>query len=188
MELLALRTDSIVDQTGISRDTGISQPTVHRYINLLEASHLFVRLRPFTKIKSKSITKTPKGYFIDTGIATHLAGYKDASTIDEKFKGHLFGSMILANLLTLADIWEMRIYFWRTRGGKEKEIDFVLEYGRKILPVEVKFSNKVNYSDIQNMLYFLSANPNAVGGIVIYNGDKIYRLSSNIFAIPWMML
>ena len=188
MELLALRTGSIVDQTGISRDTGISQPTVHRYINLLEASHLFVRLRPFTKIKSKSITKTPKGYFIDTGIAAHLAGYRDSSAMDGKFKGHLFESMILANLLTLADIWGMRIYFWRTRGGKEKEIDFVLEYGRKVLPVEVKFSNKVNYNDIQNILYFLSTNPNAVGGIVIYNGNKIYRLSSNIFAIPWMML
>jgi len=186
MELLALRTGSIIDQTGISQDTGISQPTVHRYINLLEASNLYIRLKPFAKIKSKSITKTPKGYFIDTGIATHFAAYRDPSTIDEKFRGNLFESMVLSNLLTIADIYGMNVYFWRTREGKE--VDFILEYGRAILPIEVKLSNKVQYNDIQNILYFISLNPNAVGGIVIYNGNQIYRLSSNIFAIPWVML
>jgi len=186
MQLLALRTASLVDQSGISRDTGISQPTVHRYLNLLEASNLFVRLRPFTKIKSKSITKTPKGYFIDPGLAAHLAGYKDPSAMDEKFKGNLFESLILLNLLCLAEIYGMNVYFWRTKEGKE--VDFILEYGRVILPLEVKMSNKVQYADLQNLLYFLRMNPQAVGGIVIYTGSDIQKLASNIFAIPWVML
>lgn len=186
MQLLALRTASIVDQSGISRDTGISQPTVHRYLNLLEASNLYVRLRPFIKIKSKSITKTPKGYFIDPGLAVQLAGYKDPSAIDEKFKGNLFESMVLLNLLCLAEIYGMNVYFWRTRDGKE--VDFILEYGRAVLPVEVKMSNKVQYADLQNLLHFLSLNPQAVGGIVIYTGSDIKKLSSNIFAIPWVIL
>ena len=186
MQLLALRTASLVDQSGISRDTGISQPTVHRYLNLLEASNLFVRLRPFTKIKSKSITKTPKGYFIDPGLAAHLAGYKDPSAMDEKFKGNLFESLILLNLLCLAEIYGMNVYFWRTKEGKE--VDFILEYGRLILPVEVKMSSKVQYADLQNLLYFLRMNPQAVGGIVIYTGSDIQKLASNIFAIPWVML
>ena len=186
MQLLALRTASLVDQSGISRDTGISQPTVHRYLNLLEASNLFVRLRPFTKIKSKSITKTPKGYFIDPGLAAHLAGYRDSSAMDEKFKGNLFESLILLNLLCLAEIYGMNVYFWRTKEGKE--VDFILEYGRVILPLEVKMSNKVQYADLQNLLYFLRMNPQAVGGIVIYTGSDIQKLASNIFAIPWVML
>ena len=186
MQLLALRTASLVDQSGISRDTGISQPTVHRYLNLLEASNLFVRLRPFTKIKSKSITKTPKGYFIDPGLAAHLAGYKDPSAMDEKFKGNLFESLILLNLLCLAEIYGMNVYFWRTKEGKE--VDFILEYGRVILPLEVKMSNKVLYADLQNLFYFLRMNPQAVGGIVIYTGSDIQKLASNIFAIPWVML
>jgi predicted AAA+ superfamily ATPase len=159
---------------------------VHRYLNLLEASNLFVRLRPFTKIKSKSITKTPKGYFIDPGLAAHLAGYKDPSPMDEKFKGNLFESLILLNLLCLAEIYGMNVYFWRTKEGKE--VDFILEYGRVILPLEVKMSNKVQYADLQNLLYFLRMNPQAVGGIVIYTGSDIQKLASNIFAIPWVML
>jgi len=140
MQLLALRTASIVDQTGISRDTGISQPTVHRYISLLEASNLFVRLRPFTKIKAKSLTKSPKGYFIDPGLASQLAGYRSPEAINDKFKGNLFESLILLNLLVIADIYQMNIYHWRTREGKE--VDFVLECGRDILPVEVKLSGR----------------------------------------------
>ncbi|MBC7363285.1 MAG: ATP-binding protein [Candidatus Aminicenantes bacterium] len=186
MQLLALRTASLVDQSGISRDTGISQPTVHRYLNLLEASNLFVRLKPFTKIKSKSITKTPKGYFIDPGLAAHLAGHKDPSAIDEKFKGNLFESLVLLNLLCLAEIYGMNVYFWRTKEGKE--VDFILEYGRGVLPVEVKMSSKVQYADLQNLLHFLKMNPQAVGGVVIYTGSDIQKLASNIFAIPWVML
>lgn len=186
MQLLALRTASLVDQSGISRDTGISQPTVHRYINLLEASNLYVRLRPFTQIKSKSITKSPKGYFIDPGLAAQLAGYRDPSAIDEKFMGNLFESMILLNFLCLSEMYGMNVYFWRTRDGKE--IDFILEYGRAILPVEVKMSDKVQYADIQNLLDFISVNRQAVGGLVIYSGRNIKKLSSNIFAVPWIML
>jgi hypothetical protein len=80
----------------------------------------------------------------------------------------------------------MNVYFWRTKEGKE--VDFILEYGRVILPLEVKMSNKVQYADLQNLLYFLRMNPQAVGGIVIYTGSDIQRLASNIFAIPWVML
>ncbi len=186
MQLLALRTGSIVDQSSLSRDAGISQPTVYRYINLLEASNLYVRLRPYTKMKSKSITKTPKGYYIDPGLAAQLAGYKDPSAMDEKFKGNLFESMVLLNLLCLADIYGMNVYFWRTKEGKE--VDFILEFGKAVLPVEVKISNKVQYADLQNLFYFLSLSSQAIGGLVIYNGNKILRLSPNIFAIPWVML
>jgi len=186
MQLLALRTASIVDQTGISRDTGISQPTVHRYINLLEASNLFIRLRPFTKIKAKSLTKSPKGYFIDPGLACRLAGYRSPEAIDDKFKENLFKSLILLNLLVIADIYQMNIYHWRTREGKE--VDFVLEYGRDILPVEVKLSGRVAYGDIQNILYFIGLNPRAAGGIVIYCGNRIQKLSPNVFAVPWQLL
>ncbi len=186
MQLLALRTASIVDQTGISRDTGISQPTVHRYISLLEASNLFVRLRPFTKIKAKSLTKSPKGYFIDPGLVCQLAGYRSPEAIDDKFKGNLFESLILLNLLVIADIYQMNIYHWRTREGKE--VDFVLEYGRDILPVEVKLSSRVAYGDIQNILYFIGLNPRAVGGMIIYCGNRIQKLSPNVFAIPWQLL
>ncbi len=186
MELLALRTGSVIDQTGLSSDTGISQPTIHRYINLLETSHLFVKLRPFVKSKSKRITKRPKGYFIDTGLAAHLSGNRNHKDIDEKFKGHLFESMILENLLAISDILGINIYFWRTKAGRE--VDFILEYRRKVLAIEVKLSNKAKYEDIQNLLYFINETPNAIGGILIYNGNKIQKLTSNIFAIPWIML
>lgn len=186
MQLLATRTASIVDQSGISRDTGISQPTVHRYINLLEASNLYVRLRPFTKVKSRSIAKAPKGYFIDPGLAAHLSGYRDPSAMDEKFRGNLFESMILLNLLCLAEIYGMNVYFWRTREGKE--VDFILEYGRSVLAIEAKLSTRVQYADLQHLLHFLNLTPQAVGGIVIYNGSEIKKFSENVFAVPWSWL
>jgi len=187
MELLALRTGSLVDQTSISNDTGISQPTVHRYINLLETSHLFIRLRPFTLTESKRITKTPKGYFIDTGLASYLAGIKESKSIVEKFAGHLFESMILLNFLVLSEIFGMRLFFWRTKGDRETEVDFVVQYKNKFIGIETKLSKNIGFSDFKSLETFKSYCPNFAAGIVIYSGDKVLQFGENMFAIPWQM-
>ena len=188
MELIALRTGSIINQSSISMETGISQPTVHRYINLLEASHLFTKLRPFTKLKSKSIVKSPKGYFMDTGLSAYLSGIRESEEIESRYMGHLFESMIFENLLVLSTLLGFKICYWRTRIGKEREVDFVLEYKGKTIGIEVKLSQSVKYGDIQGLLNFIELEHNAAGGIIFYNGNKIHYLSENIVALPWYFI
>jgi len=186
MELLALRTGSLVEQTGISNDTGISQPTVHRYLNILEESLLFTRLRPYTVNKSKSITKTPKGYFIDSGLATYLAAIKSSSSLDDKFAGHLFEGMILLYLLSLAEIFHFKVNFFRKRIGGI-EVDFVVELGHNAVGIEVKLGDNVDFKDAKNLLHLKEYVPNMVAGVIIYNGNSIMKIARDVIAIPWQM-
>ena len=186
MELLALRTGSLVEQTGISNDTGISQPTVHRYLNILEESLLFTRLRPYTVNKSKSITKTPKGYFIDSGLAAYLAAIKSSSSLDDKFAGHLFEGMILLYLLSLAEIFHFKVNFFRKRIGGI-EVDFVVELGHNAVGIEVKLADKVDFKDAKNLLHLKEYVPNMVAGVIIYNGNSIMKIARDVIAIPWQM-
>jgi len=186
MELLALRTGSLVEQTGISNDTGISQPTVHRYLNILEESLLFTRLRPCTVNKSKSITKTPKGYFIDSGLATYLAAIKSSSSLDDKFAGHLFEGMILLYLLSLAEIFHFKVNFFRKRIGGI-EVDFVVELGHNAVGIEVKLADNVDFKDAKNLLHLKEYVPNMVAGVVVYNGNFITKIARDVIAIPWQM-
>jgi predicted AAA+ superfamily ATPase len=186
MELLALRTGSLVEQTGISNDTGISQPTVHRYLNILEESLLFTRLRPYTVNKSKSITKTPKGYFIDSGLATYLAAIKSSSSLDDKFAGHLFEGMILLYLLSLAEIFHFKVNFFRKRIGGI-EVDFVVELGHNAIGIEVKLGDNVDFKDAKNLLHLKEYVPNMVAGVVVYNGNFITKIARDVIAIPWQM-
>jgi hypothetical protein len=186
MELLALRTGSLVEQTGISNDTGISQPTVHRYLNILEESLLFTRLRPYTVNKSKSITKMPKGYFIDSGLAAYLAAIKSSRSLDNKFAGHLFEGMILLYLLNLAEIFHFKVNFFRKRIGGI-EVDFVVELGHNAVGIEVKLADNVDFKDAKNLLHLKEYVPNMVAGVIIYNGNSIMKIARDVIAIPWQM-
>ena len=74
MELLALRTGGLLNQSDLGRDAGLSQPTIHRYLNLLETTHLFERLPPYTASRTARLLKSPKAFWNDTGLAVFLAG------------------------------------------------------------------------------------------------------------------
>lgn len=188
MEMLALQTGGILNETDVARSLSMSQPTVHRYINLLETSHLFVKLRPYTKGKSKRIIKAPKAYFLDSGLASYLAGYHTVDSAPPEFTGHLFETMVMGHLSTLASLMRANLYYWRTFGGREREVDFVIEKEHKLIALEVKLSNKVNYGDIQNIMHFMNDNRACVAGLVVYTGTDLKYLTKSIIAVPWTAL
>jgi len=79
-----------------------------------------------------------------------------------------------------------RLYTWRTIGGQE--VDFILEYGRKILAIEVKQSSRPNYSDANGIRAFLADHPDALGGLVLHSGEEIRWLGEQILAVPWTLI
>ncbi len=189
MELLALRTGQLLNQAEVSRDSGISQPTVHRYINLLETTHLFTRLPAFTRSKTTRLLKSPKAMWTDPGLAIHLSGYFDKEELSgARELGSFFEAFIYHHLKVLADLMTppARLYFWRTRKGIE--VDFVLEYGRQILAVEVKQTQNPGYRDTKGLQSFLEHHPEALGGILLHGGNEIRRLGENIMAVPWTLI
>lgn len=72
MRAASLRIGQLLNQTELGRDVGLPQPTVRRYLNVLETSYQLVRLEPFSVNRTKRLIKTPKIYWSDTGLAHHL--------------------------------------------------------------------------------------------------------------------
>ena len=70
----ALRLGQLVNQTELGRDTALPQPTVHRYLNLLETSYLLVRVPAYAVNRTKRLIKAPRLYWADAGLALHVAG------------------------------------------------------------------------------------------------------------------
>ena len=83
MTALALRSGQIINQTDIARDLKLSQPTVHRYVNMLEMMCLLHRLPVYAVNQTKRLVKSPKFYWFDPGLACFLAGYYDQKTLLE---------------------------------------------------------------------------------------------------------
>jgi len=188
MVALALRCGQILNQTEVARDIGISQPTIHRYINLLETTCLIERLPAFSVNRTKRLIKTPKTMFVDPGLASFLAGhYEVKSLASSRESGGVFESMIYLHLKSLTQLLtpNPRIFYWRTVTGKE--VDFVIEWGRKLLAIEVKLSGKPKYSDIENLKIFLTEYPETTAGILIHTGNEIKIMHEKIIALPWML-
>jgi len=115
--------------------------TVKGWLSVLEATHQVIILRPYFANVGKRLVKSPKVYLTDVGLLCHLTGLKDP---DHAKTGPLGGPIFETAVLTevvknlLSRGAEPQIYFWRTSSGQE--VDFVVDTGSALIPLEVKLS------------------------------------------------
>jgi len=189
MELAALRSGQLLNQNELARDAGLSQPTVHRYLNILETTHLFERVPAYAANRTSRIIKSPKAYWNDPALAIFLAGYYQEDDLRKARElGSFFETLIYHHLHVLAQLMmpPARLYIWRT--AQRNEVDFVLEHGRKALAIEVKQSTRPVYQDASGIRAFLREYPDTSGGLVLHSGTEIRWLGERIMAVPWTLI
>ncbi len=188
MRLLVLRTGGILKISDLARDLGLPQTTVSRYIHLLETSCLLIRLPAFTNNMAKRVIKSPKVYFLDPGLASHLMDKRNLKDLSREEQAKLFENLVFLNLYVFSEIEGGRLYYFRTYGGREKEVDFVLEVAGSVVGVEVKFEKEVGFKDVENLRFFREITPSFQTGFVIYLGERLQKLGKDLYAVPWRWL
>ena len=179
VQAVCLRVGQLANQTEISRDVSIPQPTVHRYLNLLETSCLLVRLPAYSINRTKRLVKSPKFYWCDTGMALHIAGGVEPT-------GAHLENLVLQDMLAWRDTrhGNVHIHYWRTTKGEE--VDFVIETGGRILPIEVKTTNRPHIGDSAKLRLFRKEyGSKARAGLLLHTGDDITWMTNDVLAIPW---
>jgi len=179
MRAACLRIGNLVNQTELGRDVGISQPQVHRFLNLMEASYQAVRLPAYSVNRTRRLIKSPKLYWSDTALALFLAG-------EQEPRGAHLENLVLADLLVWRDLQARRpeVLYWRTATGTE--VDFVIETPDRLLPVEVKASARPSVSDAGGLETFLDEYPDlADGGLLLHAGEEAFPLTRRVLAVPW---
>jgi uncharacterized protein len=189
MQCLALRTGNILNQADVAKDCALSHATAHRYIKLLEVSNIVSRVPAWYASRSKRLVKSPKVYFLDPALSIFLSGYtaRDA-LVGSREQGGFFETLVYLHLRALCELMtpQPHISYWRT--STRREVDFVLEHGRNILPVEVKLARRPTSADAASLLAFLDEHPQATHGVIVHGGDEIFRLHSSVVAVPWWWL
>jgi predicted AAA+ superfamily ATPase len=178
MRTAAIRLGAVVNQAELARQVAISRPTTHRWLNLLETSFQLVRVPAFSANRSKRLVKSPKLYWSDVGLALHLAG-------GEVTGAHL-ENLVLCDLVAWREFESPRpeVMYWRT--VNQEEVDFVIEAGRRLLPVEVKATTRPGYRDARHLLTFCERNADSVsGGLLLHGGEQTFWLAEGILATPW---
>ena len=179
MRAASLRLGQLVNQTELGRDVALPQPTVHRYLNLLETSYLLVRLAACAANRTKRLVKSPKLYWGDTGLALHLAGGAEPG-------GAHLENLVLMDLLAWRDARpdHAEILYWRTVSGEE--VDLVVEAGDRFLPIEVKATDRPRLRDARHLRTFRAEyGEEARVGLLLHAGSTLEWLTPDVLATPW---
>lgn len=185
MKILALRTGRVLNQSEAARDVSISQPTSHRYINLLQTSHIIELVPAYFRNRTKRLVKSPKVFWLDPSLPIFLAGHYDKESLENSREyGFFYESLVYHHLKILAELLKpkARIYYWRTISGQE--VDFIIEHGNKVIAVEVKLADRIKYENMKNLKIFMEEYPETIIGIVIYRGNELKQLDNKIIAVP----
>lgn len=145
LKLLATRHGQMLNKTAMASPLGVSVPTLTEWINVLEVSGIVALLPPYYRNAGKRLVKTPKIYFLDSGLVCHLLGIRSASALTESpFYGAVFEGFVFSEILKAQ--WargeEGEVYFFRDEQGLE--VDFVVPFGENVVRlIECKSSATV---------------------------------------------
>lgn len=187
LELLAAFNGQVLHLSNLSRDLGIAVNTIKAWVSILEASGQIILIKPFYLNKGKRLIKSPKVYFLDTGLLCYLSGI---SSTEQIFKGAASGQMLETLVLgeivrTFCNQGELpRIFWWRTSYGEE--VDFIIEDKARLIPLEVKLSSKANREMSKGLFAFCKLFSEKIDKAFLVNlAQEKIMLDKKIVALPF---
>ena len=152
MRILAARTGQLLNCSDISNEVGVSASTIKKWISVLRASRLIYVLEPYYKNLSNRMTKMPKVYFLDTGLACYLTDWHTPKMLEEGvMSGAMFETYVVSEILKSYWFQGKRAPLFFYRDKDKKEIDLLIETGGgKLIPVEIKKKTNPDKKDIKN--------------------------------------
>ena len=139
LKLCAGRIGSVFNASELAGEVGVSSKTIQSWVSILQASYVVYLLPPYFENSRKRLTKSPKIYFCDTGLACTLLGIESAEQLAfDKMRGHLFENLVVMELLKrrLNEGKESNLYFYRD--SNQNEVDILVDHGSSLDAIEVK--------------------------------------------------
>lgn len=183
---LAARSASPLNASELGRDIGVSYKTVQAWLSVLRASGQIELLRPYFANLGKRLVKAPRVHFLDTGLLAWLLRVRSAEQlVDGPAAGLIFETAVHAQLHRLfAHRGEPPpIHAWRTSSGHE--VDFVVDLGHRLVPVEAKLTATPRRSHARSVERFLDLfGDRAPKGYVVCLCPEPMPLTRRVHAIP----
>ena len=145
LRLCAGRVGNLFNASELSNEVGISANTVKSWLSVLQASYIITLLPPYFENSTKRLTKTPKLYFTDTGLACYLLGIETPQQLSrDRKRGNLFENFIVSEALKQRynKGKESNLFFYRD--SHQNEVDLLCKHGDRFDAIEIKSSQTYN--------------------------------------------
>ena len=185
LKLCAGRTGQILNLSSLGNDCGANHATIKSWISVLEASYIVKLLRPFYKNFNKRLIKSPKLYFIDTGLASFLLNINDEKQMStHPLRGALFENFVVSEFLKnrFNNGQTDNLFFFRDNTGNE--VDLICDHGQKTDVIEVKSAQTIASDFFKGLRFFSKLSGDIRNSIIIYGGGSSY-VREGIQVIGW---
>jgi predicted AAA+ superfamily ATPase len=187
IRLAAIHSGEMVNYSSLSRETGVSITAIKSHYQLLEDIFIGFSVPGFSGSSRKSLLSTPRFYFSDLGLRHAAAGLEPGRAIVDVNPGSWFEQWVGIELWKrLHYLGIGKLSYLRTKTGME--IDYIVETGSAIIPVEVKWTENPTISDARHLRSFISETPAAKTGFIVCRCPRPQALTENIMALPWWMI
>lgn len=188
LSALAARAGQLLNMAEVAKECGISEPTVKDWLTILEATYIVFILRPYHSNRIKRLVKSPKIFFVDTGLLCYLLGIDTPGRfLRASEKGHIFENMVIAEFLKRAAQHSGRadLSFYRT--ANDIEVDLIVGQKHDLSAYEIKFTKTLRPDMTSALQTFIKDHPVKRAGLISLN-EKDIPLSADILAQHWSKL
>lgn len=173
LRLCAGRIGCLFNASELSNEVGVSANTIKSWLSVLQASYVILLLPPFFENIRKRLTKTPKLYFCDTGLACYLLGIETEQQLErDRMRGHLFENLIINEALKTRYNRgkESNLFFYRDSNGNE--VDLLLKQGKDYKAIEIK-SSQTYHPDFEKGVRAITSSlgDRIIDKTIIYTGE-----------------
>ena len=187
MQCIAARVGELFNADSIAQDIGVSNKTITEWTSILESSGIIRLLQPYQKNISKRAIKSPKIYFMDTGLVCYLVGWTSSQTaMNGAMSGGLFENFVVSEIIKSyynAGHDTKHIYFYRDKD--KKEIDLIIEKDNILYPIEIKKSAHPTLDMAKHFSVLSKNSEKTVGqGCILCQCNKMLYLSEDIISVP----
>lgn len=184
--LCAARAGQLLNLNSMANECNISQPTAKAWLSILESSYIVFLLYPYHENFNKRLVKTPKLYFYDVGLLTHLLHIRKTEELAvDRLKGNIFENLVIANYHKINEhqYQHLHYYFWQDHNGLE--VDLLLKTAKSFRIYEIKSTQTLSSGLFKNLKHFVElAEPQAVEPYLVYGGDED-MVRSNVHVLSW---
>lgn len=184
---VASRTGEILNYNSISMDAGVDEKTAAKWISILVNHDIIYLLEPYLSSELKRATKTPKIYFMDTGLCSYLCKWDSYETLmNSSVSGHYLETFVISelikNLKNSRDNLNYDLYYYRDKDGRE--IDLIVSFNNTLYPFEIKKTATPNKEMLKHFNILDQTKKEIGNGGVICLYPEIYPLDEKNKAIP----
>ncbi len=185
MQIIAARTGQLINYRDVASDVNVSEPTIKSWINVLHASGIIFLLQPYFNNRTKRLIKTPKLYFMDTGLCCFLSGWLNSVVLERgAMAGAILETYVLSEIIkSYLNVGRVpRVYFYRDK--EKREIDLLIEENGIVHPIEIKKTGSIKNISLKQFNVLQNLNIQIGHGGVMCFVDTLLPLSNDIDAIP----